>query len=131
MDSSELVIHEKTFNIHWGDMDGLNHMNNCRYFDYFQECRIDWLASMKLDLNQAEGPVVLKIACTYLKPIVYPAQIKIISKLQHIGRTSLDVTHDVYENDEISAQGTCKIVWINFKKGKSIPLPEIFKSYKL
>jgi acyl-CoA thioester hydrolase len=34
------LLHEKTFDIAWGDMDALNHVNHAVYFNYFQEARI-------------------------------------------------------------------------------------------
>ncbi|WP_459075898.1 acyl-CoA thioesterase, partial [Legionella pneumophila] len=45
------IIHKKTFDIAWGDMDALGHVNNARYFDYFQEARIDWLRELDIKMT--------------------------------------------------------------------------------
>ena len=52
MKNQKIDVHSKNFNIAWGDMDALGHVNNARYFDYFQEARIEWLAGLGLDLQQ-------------------------------------------------------------------------------
>ena len=121
-------IHSKTFAIHWGDMDALNYMNHARFFDYFQECRIDWLESINLKLSDPTGPVVINAQCTYLQPLVYPATIEIISSIHSLGRTSFVVEHNVLQNNKQVASGSCKIVWIDYKSNQSIPFPSQIRS---
>src|SRR4029453_9681600 len=60
--------------VRWSDIDSYDHVNNVRYFDYFQEARIAFLAGI-LD-TVAEGyfdayPVVLAHqSVNYLRPIL-------------------------------------------------------------
>lgn len=124
MIEKKIAAHQKTFDIAWGDMDALGHVNNARYFDYFQQARIEWLASLQLDLRQETGPVVVHIACTYLKPVVYPAKITLCSTLHSLGRSSMVLDHDIYQNEQLMAQGVCKIVWVDYAKNKAIPFPD-------
>ncbi len=124
MTKNKTIIHEKEVNVAWGDMDALGHVNNVRYFDYFQQARIEWLEALELDMQQTTGPVVVHIACTFLKPVIYPAKLILQSSLHHIGNSSLMMDHDLFQNDQLMAQGVCKIVWIDYVKNKSIRLPE-------
>lgn len=118
-------VHTKTFEMAWGDMDALGHMNNARYFDYFQEARIDWLKGLDIHLNQAIGPVVVHVACTFLKPVIYPANITIVSSIIKIGTTSMTIGHQLYQDNNLMAEGLSKVVWVNYQLSKSVPLPEI------
>lgn len=118
-------VHDKTFDIAWGDMDALGHVNNARYFDYFQQARIDWLHTLNLNLTENEGPVVIHVACTYLKPIIYPATLTLHTKAHSLGRSSFCLDHDVFQNEVLMAQGVSKIVWVDYVKNKSIRLPEV------
>lgn len=127
MTEKKMVVHEKTLQVAWGDMDALGHVNNARYFDYFQEARIEWLASLNLDLRQTTGPVVVHIACTYLKPVVYPATLRLCSRLHSLGRSSLVLDHDLYQGEILMAQGICKIVWVDYQLNKSVPFPDIIR----
>jgi acyl-CoA thioester hydrolase len=124
MTDKKIAIHQKIFSIAWGDMDAIGHVNNARYFDYFQQARIDWLESLRLDMmRQATGPVVIHVGCTFLKPVIYPATLTLFSSLHSLGRSSVMIDHDIYQGESLMAQGVCKIVWIDYKEGKSIPLP--------
>lgn len=124
MTNQKIVIHQKVFSIEWGDMDALGHVNNGRYFDYFQQARIEWLENIQLDMKQETGPVVIHVACTFLKPIVYPATLILNSSLHSPGRSSIVIDHDIYQGEELMTQGTSKIVWVDYRKNCSIPLPE-------
>ncbi|MGQ3892490.1 acyl-CoA thioesterase [Legionella sp. CNM-4043-24] len=117
-------IHQKTFDIAWGDMDALGHVNNARYLDYFQEARINWLANVGIVMTEEIGPVVIHVACTYLKPVVYPATLTIKSWCSAIGNSSFSIEHDLFQGEQMMAQGVSKIVWVNYKKGQSVPFPQ-------
>ena len=123
MTDKKLIIHEKTFSVDWGDMDALGHVNHARYFTYFQEARIEWLEEIRLDLRQKTGPVVIHVACTFLKPVVYPATLTLSSSLQNIGQSSLVMEHDLYQKECLMAQGICKLVWVDYQLNTPIPVP--------
>lgn len=124
MTDKKIAVHQKTFAIEWGDMDALGHVNNGRYFDYFQQARIEWLESINYTLEKSTGPVVIHVACTFLKPIIYPATITIKSSLHSLGRSSLIMDHEIYQGETLMTQGLSKVVWIEYKKMISVPLPE-------
>lgn len=122
-----ITVHQKTFDIAWGDMDALGHVNNVRYFDYFQEARIEWFRTLKIHLTEHTGPIVLHIACTYLKPVVYPATLELHTKIHSLGNSSMIIDHDLFQGETLMAQGTCKIVWVHYNEQKSIPIPEAIR----
>ena len=124
MTENKTKLHQKTFSIAWGDMDALGHVNNGKYFDYFQEARIEWLQTLDLDLNQPFGPVVIHVAATFYKPVKYPATVDIITQLNEVGRTSLELLHLLKLDGQLMAEGISKVVWVDYKKNKSHPLPE-------
>lgn len=128
MSIEKITVHEKTFPIAWGDMDALGHVNNARYFDYFQEARIEWLQQLNIGMTGKTGPVVIHVACTYLKPVIYPATVTLRSRIHSIGNSSMLMDHDLYQNEVLIAQGSCKIVWVDYAQGKSVPLPAVIKA---
>lgn len=121
-------IHEFTFAIAWGDMDALGHVNNARYFDYFQEARIDWLHQLGMNLTSESGPVVVEAACTFLKPVVYPAILTLKSRLENPGRTSIIMRHFLFQNETLMAEGHCKLVWVNYTSARPVELPDALKN---
>jgi len=128
MTSSKIAVQEKTFDIAWGDMDALGHVNNARYFDYFQEARIEWLRVLNIAMTGNTGPVVVHVGCTFLKPVIYPATVVLKSCVHSMGNSSMIMDHDLYQNEVLMAQGTSKIVWVDYTKQKSMPLPDTIRS---
>lgn len=129
MTIKKATVHQKSFNIAWGDMDALGHVNNARYFDYFQEARIEWLKEINIPMTGKTGPVVIHVSCTYLKPVIYPATVTIISHLHSLGNSSMIMDHDLFQDGVLMAQGLSKVVWVDYTQNKSIPLPEIFRQF--
>ncbi|MFJ1269647.1 acyl-CoA thioesterase [Legionella lytica] len=129
MTENKITVHEKTFAIAWGDMDALGHVNNARYFDYFQEARIEWLRELNIQMTEQMGPVVIHVACTYLKPVVYPTTVTLRSRIYNMGNSSMMMDHDLYQDEVLMAQGSCKVVWVDYTKNKSVPLPESIRIY--
>lgn len=127
--NSKIAVHEKTFAIAWGDMDALGHVNNARYFDYFQEARIEWLQEMNIAMTGTTGPVVIHVACTFLKPVIYPALLTVRSSIHSLGNSSMLMDHDLYQENSLMAQGSSKIVWVDYSQNKSIPLPDAIREY--
>ncbi|WP_133136173.1 acyl-CoA thioesterase [Legionella rowbothamii] len=128
MTENKITVHEKTFSIAWGDMDALGHVNNARYFDYFQEARIEWLRELNIKMTEQMGPVVIHVACTYLKPVVYPATVTLRSRVYNMGNSSMMMDHDLYQDEVLMAQGSCKVVWVDYTKNKSVPLPDSIRA---
>lgn len=128
MTNQKIAIHQKIVHVEWGDMDALGHVNNGRYFDYFQQARIEWLESIQLDMGQGTGPVVIHVACTFLKPVVYPATCILHSNLHSLGRSSVVMDHDLYQGEQLMAQGVSKVVWVDYQANKSVPLPEAIRA---
>jgi len=128
MTEQKIAIHQKTFAIEWGDMDALGHVNNGRYFDYFQQARIEWLETLQLDMKQPFGPVVIHVACTFLKPVIYPAVLSLKSSVHSLGRSSFIIDHDLYQDEQLMTQGISKIVWVDYLKNQSVPLPDSIRN---
>lgn len=128
MTDSKIVIHRKTFNVAWADMDALGHVNHVRYFDYFQEARINWLLSLGFDVTQTSGPILINCTCTFLQPVIYPATLLLENSLDNLGNTSFVVNHDLFKEEQPVAKGSCKIVWFDFNLNKAIPVPDIIRN---
>ena len=82
---------------------------------------------MELDLVQRTGPVVIHVACTFFKPVVYPARLTLDSSVHSLGRSSVVMEHDLYQSEQLMAQGISKIVWVDYQANKSIPLPDTIR----
>ncbi len=115
--------------IRWGDMDAVGHVNNTIYFRYMEQARISWFDSLGLHYGgvTGEGPSIISASCTFLKQLVYPGNVEVKTYCGEVGRSSIMTYIEMrpsYDPGAIYAEGAAKIVWTDYTKGKSTPLPE-------
>lgn len=120
------MLHHVQFPVRWGDMDALGHINNIVYFQYFEICRLQWyeLAGFRPLASSTQGMVIVDNHAQYLKPVVYPATITVRMGGHSPGRSSFVSTYTLTLNEVVYTRGSAKVVWVDTKQGKSIPLPE-------
>ena len=131
MDEGFKHVFTSTMLVRWSDMDHIGHVNNAVYFVYMEQSRIEWLNSIELyTAQELTGPVIVTAECTYHKPITAPAELEVKVFIGQPGRSSLLVKNEILIDGEIFSTGAVKIVWIDYKAGKSVPLPdEILKIF--
>lgn len=125
------LVHSMRMSIRWGDMDAMGHVNNTVYFRYFETARIAWFDAIKCAPDpQGEGPVIVTAHCSFLKQLVYPGDIEVLTLVGPPGRSSFEMTHQIRSVNavgaagELHAEGGAKVVWVNFLAQKSVALPE-------
>ncbi len=121
------LVHTSIQPVRWGDMDSLGHVNNTVYFRYMEQTRIEWLYALAEESGgyaSGTGPVIVNASCTFLVPIVYPADVEVRMYLGAPGRSSVDSHYELDCAGRRMAEGAAKIVWIDFASGRSVPLPE-------
>ena len=109
----------------WADSDMLRHMNNAVYFRLMEEARIQMLAQAGVSSTDQEGVVVVHCACDYLKPITYPATVRVRHIVEKVGRTSLTHRTEFYVLEDL-AQGpyaTGRSVMVRVKRPPETPVP--------
>ncbi|MCD6025978.1 MAG: acyl-CoA thioesterase [Solimicrobium sp.] len=115
--------------VRWGDMDAFNHVNNTVYFRYMEQIRMEWLVSFFDTAKDPDtGPVLINAQCSFLRPIKYPDQIEVHMHIASPGRSSFETYYQIYRVDGetiLCAEGSGKIVWVDRRTEKSIPLPEV------
>jgi len=122
------LVHTEIIPIRWGDMDAMGHVNNTIYFRYMEQTRISWFDSLRASANPGgEGPVIINASCTFKKELVYPGNVEVRMYAGQVGRTSFETWLEMrpsYDPEVIYADGAAKVVWVDFPRGKSAPLPE-------
>lgn len=133
--SSKKLVHTMRMPIRWGDMDAMGHVNNTNYFRYIESARIAWLEQVGgLPHSRAEGPVIVNASMNFLKQLTYPGEIEVRTFVAPPGRSSVEVSHEIRlvgadgEPGDLHADGVAKVVWVDFKLGKSAPLPESLRA---
>ena len=119
---------EMVIPIRWGDMDAMGHVNNTLYFRYLEIVRIEWLQQVAGAPDPAgEGPVIVNTFCNFLRQLKYPGDVLAKHYVSDPGRTSFMAWVTLERQDEpgdFYATGGAKTVWVNYRDGKSVRLPE-------
>lgn len=123
------LVHTAVMPIRWGDMDAMGHVNNAVYFRYLEQARVDWLMTVGCmpDSSGKEGVVIVNAHCSFLKQLRYPGNIEVCTYIGAIGRSSVETIQEIRRSDAphvVCAEGGAKMVWVNYREGKSAPLPD-------
>jgi acyl-CoA thioester hydrolase len=127
MEKRRKLVHMTTMPIRWGDMDAYGHVNNTIYFRYMEQARVEWIEAMQAPVRPGgEGAVIINASCSFLIPLNYPGTVEVRTYASHPGRSSFQthVEMRLVGDERIYAEGAAKVVWMDTRTGKSVPLPE-------
>jgi len=112
--------------LRWGDADALNHLNNTLYFRLMEEARMQMLYAAGLSLPADAGPILAHASCDFLRPLTYPATVRVLHKLTRIGRSSMEFELTLERKGDDRgpyATGRNVLVWIDYLGNRSEPWP--------
>ena len=131
MASDRVEVHRSTQSVRWGDMDALGHVNNTLYFRYMEQARLEWLYAFvghDRPYEAQSGPLIVNASCTFLEPIVYPAELEIVMTLGEPGRTSIGSFYEILLDGRRVAEGAARMVWVARADGRPTPLPDAVRA---
>lgn len=116
----------------WGDMDAQAHLNNAVYFRLMEEARIQMMHRSGVPYPPDRAIVLAHASCDFLRPVVYPAVVRIVQRVVRIGRSSaeLELTlGDAHHPDApLYARARNVLVWMDLATGASTPwAPDILQ----
>lgn len=119
-----------TLPVLWGDMDAFEHVNNTRYFRWFESARIEYFRALNFSLQMSQEGLSLILAqtsCEYLLPLTYPDEIVAKASVCKIGTTSIlqnYLIHSLHHKDKPVAKGQGVIVLYDFKKKTKVNITQ-------
>ena len=118
--------------VQWGDMDALGHVNNVRYFRWFESARIKLFQAIGLraDAPGKVGPILATTTCDFLAPLTYPDQVRCGARVSRLGRTSFTMEYGLWRSDQpgrLVARGSGVIVIVDYTAGTKVPVSEAMR----
>src|SRR5436190_1104027 len=92
-----------TLRIDWSEMDLFGHVNNVSFFKYVQAARVNYweLAGVtKLHSEKNVGPMLASTSLQFKKPLFYPGQVIIKTKIGFVKTTSFSLQHILMNDKE-------------------------------
>ena len=114
--------------VQWGEQDPLGHVNHVTYFRWYESARIAYFSKLGLmDMHRQEriGPIIASVANDYRRQITYPDTVHIGVRIARIGRSSIDMEHAIFSQNEhaLAAEGRSTLVVFDYQTNKSHPVP--------
>ncbi|HWU76897.1 MAG TPA: thioesterase family protein [Rhodanobacter sp.] len=126
---SDAPLFIASVDVRWRDMDAFGHANNSVYLTYLEEARLQWLQHMAITFTDHSAPVLAASNLQYLRPIEWPATLRIELRCTRLGNSSLTLAHRVIDaTDAVYCTGDVVMVWIDPFAGKPVPLPDAVRS---
>jgi acyl-CoA thioester hydrolase len=112
--------------LRWGDSDALNHLNNTLYFRLMEEARMLLLYGAGLRLPADAGPILAHASCDFLRPLTYPASVRVTHTLLRVGRSSMEFDLTLEKQGDTRgpyAKGRNVLVWMDYLGNRTEPWP--------
>ncbi|WP_415830262.1 acyl-CoA thioesterase [Bordetella flabilis] len=112
--------------LRWGDSDALNHLNNTLYFRLMEEARMQLLYGAGLSLPADAGPILAHASCDFLRPLTYPAEVRVTHTLTRVGRSSMEFELTLDKRGDPRgpyARGRNVLVWMDYQGNRAEPWP--------
>lgn len=125
--------HIEPIDVRWGDMDAMGHVNNATYFTYCESARMSYFEAVRLGEHKEEpthGPALVTATCNFHQQVHYPALLEVAARAVQIGGKSFTLEYRILRRDteEVVADGSSVVVWVDYEAGKAIPLPAALKA---
>ncbi|MEP9383999.1 thioesterase family protein [Nocardioides sp. KR10-350] len=109
-------------NVRFSDVDIYRHVNNVKYFEYFQEARIASLGRVEQEMGgRRPSMVVAQTDVEYRKPLLFrPEPYDIYTWLSHLGNRSMVLEAEILDAGERLARGRFVLVFFDPETERSI-----------
>ena len=112
----------------FGDMDALGHVNNTRFFRWFEDVR--FAAFIRAGLEEVRGrtgigPILAHTRCAFRVPVTWPDTILAGVRVTAIDEDRFTMEHTLVsrEKDAVAALGETRIVIVDYGSGRKVPIP--------
>ena len=117
--------------VRFSDVDVYGHVNNVKYFEYFQEARILLMARLWRDLPLDAPEVSTVVAQTdvdYKVPILFrPEPYDSWSWVSRVGTSSATIDSVICDGDTVLSRARVSIVFFDPETQRSTPAPEAYR----
>ncbi|MEM7483181.1 MAG: thioesterase family protein [Acidobacteriota bacterium] len=119
---------EVSFPVHWAELDALGHVNNARYFTWFETARMELFQRVGLATTGLPkiGPILAQTECRFKAPVQYPATVQVGTRVARLGNTSFVMDYRAAleaKPEEAVAEGSGVVVMFDYQGGAKVPIP--------
>jgi acyl-CoA thioester hydrolase len=119
--------HRYELHVRFSDVDVYRHVNNVKYFEYYQEARLAFLGSLgRLDgVGSDFSVVVARIRVEYRKPILFRAEPYVVETwVKRVGTSSYTLGSEIKDGGTVLSSAEVVAVRFDRHRQRAHPLTE-------
>ncbi|MGH3497402.1 MAG: acyl-CoA thioesterase [Nocardioidaceae bacterium] len=118
--------HRYVCHVRWSDVDAYGHVNNVKYFEYFQEARIAFVSGLVPGgRDGSDGFVVARLVVDYKRPILFrPEPFEILTWVTRVGTSSYGLLAEIRDGEQVLSVCTAAVVAFDLPGQRARPLNE-------
>jgi acyl-CoA thioester hydrolase len=122
--------------IRFADIDVMGHVNNAVYLSYFEQARMDFFADL-VGKNwdwESDGILLARNEVDYHEPVLLSDTLRIVTKVEQIGNTSLTLTYTGFrkalgaENETVCVKGRSVLVCFDYHSRSKKQVPDAWRT---
>ena len=122
-----MTRHRYELHVRFSDVDVYRHVNNVKYFEYYQEARLAFLGSLgRLDgVGSDFSVVVARMGVEYRKPILFRAEPYVVETwVTRVGTSSYILGSEIKDGDTVLSSAEVVAVRFDRHRQRAHPLTE-------
>lgn len=118
--------------VRFSDVDIYRHVNNVKYYEYFQESRIAYMTRIWKGVQEGVDrvPMVLaQMSVDYRAPILFrPEPYDVHSWVSHVGNSSFVIESEIVDGDTVLSRARVVMVTFDPQTQRAAPAPEAYRT---
>lgn len=121
-----MTPHRYDCRVRFSDVDVYGHVNNVKYFEYYQEARIAFINSLGHDPGDPElNLVVARLDVDYRRPILFRNDPYLIeTRVTRVGGSSFGLAAEIKDGDQVLSRAQAVMVAVEPDSHRARPLTE-------
>ncbi len=117
--------HRTTLQVRFRDIDAFGHVNNAVFFSYIELARIRYV----LDVLESSEPfdrlplILARVELDYRSPIMFGEEVVVDTRVERIGRTSIQMAHRMTTAATARLVGDVQSVLVTYDYASASPMP--------
>jgi acyl-CoA thioester hydrolase len=111
----------------FGDIDRLGHINNVVLAEWFELARnpLFRIFNPSLDIFNGDWPLIMAhTEYDFTAQIFFQYEVEVRTYISRIGTKSFTIYHEAWQEGRLCTKGKAVVVYFDFTKNQSMPLPE-------
>jgi acyl-CoA thioester hydrolase len=107
------------------DLDFQKHVGNTAFYEIFADARFKYISDVIRPIVGEEALIALvRVEVDFTRQVHFPATLDTVTKVAKVGRTSISLTQEMFNDGHLSAKASSVLVLTDRETGKSKPWPE-------